>query len=103
MSLFRQDPLTATLLQGMTQALARTEANDKRQDHHEDECGERYKEITRVLEKVSDAIKAQGDTLNDKLDQQTTNLNAKLYTIGGTIIAGLVYALYEILHQKVVL
>lgn len=103
MSFFRQDPAMATLLQGVTQSLAESKSNSQRQDRHEDECGDRYKEISRGLEKLGDTITRQGETFSAKLDKQTANLNAKLYSIGAAIIGGLFYVLYEFLHAKGIL
>lgn len=103
MGLFRQDPAMGTLLQGVTQALAESKSNSQRQDRHEDECGERYKEISRGIEKLTEVIGKQADTFTAKLDKQTANLNAKLYSIGGAIICGLIYVVYEALHAKGIL
>ncbi len=85
MSLFRQDPLIATLLQGVTQSLAESRSNSTRQDRHEVECSDRYRDVTRAIEKLS------------------ARMFGLILSVAGSIIIALIVVLYNVLHAKGVL
>jgi len=77
---------------------------------HQEECGKRYSETARVMEKVSDKIDSNAvlaassaAEIAKQLVLQNAKFNNRLLGIGGTIICALAYIIYNLLHAKGIL
>lgn len=56
---------------------------------HQKECGERYKETARQLERLS-----------DKIDGQSRATNARFWAMAAMVLSALGYIVFSLLHAK---